>query len=206
MSGTNLRSVDPSVNKTDTKPCFSGPYTIERESWKLTHILEKICSVSVVSALRKFSRAGQGLWGCMGWGRWRGLAVVVRTVNKAVREVLVSLGTPSQEDPLRTYRMWFYYRGGGVCELSEANNFWSWHWQDVVQSGLLAESQTATSEGNHNFAIVPVPSKNIQWPCWLAVFIKCYFKSQKKGDIKGQAVHSCPSWGTLTAARSRQVP
>lgn len=48
---------------------------------------------------------------------------MVRTVNKAVREVLVSLGIPSQEDPLRTYRMWFYYRGGGVCELSEANNF-----------------------------------------------------------------------------------
>lgn len=48
---------------------------------------------------------------------------MVIIVNKAVREILVSLGIPYQGHPLQTYRMWFYYRGGGVCELSEANNF-----------------------------------------------------------------------------------
>lgn len=48
---------------------------------------------------------------------------MVRTINRAVREILVSLGIPYQGDPLRTYRMWFYYRRGGVCEFSEASNF-----------------------------------------------------------------------------------
>lgn len=72
-----------------------------------------------------------------------------------VREILVSLDIPYQGDPLQMYKTWFYYQGGVVCELPEANNFWSWHWQDVVQSGLLAEAQTPASEVNHKFAIIP---------------------------------------------------
>lgn len=72
-----------------------------------------------------------------------------------VREILASLDIPYEGDPLQIYKIRFYYQEGVVCELSEANNFWSWHWQDVVQSGLLAEFQTPTSEVNHKFAIIP---------------------------------------------------
>lgn len=83
------------------------------------------------------------------------MVVVLTIVNKVVRELLVSLDIPSEGDPLQIYKTWFYY-WEVVCELSEANNFGSWHWQDVVQSGLLAEFQTPASEVNDKFAILPL--------------------------------------------------
>lgn len=83
------------------------------------HILEKY----VVSTLRKFSIIGQGFEGAVGSRQWRGLVVVVLIiVNKVVREILVSLDIPSEGDPLKIYKIWFYYQEV-VCEPSEANNF-----------------------------------------------------------------------------------
>lgn len=77
----------------------------------------------------------------------------------------------------------FYYQGGIVGEVGIG---------DVVPSGLLAEPQSADLQAPTTLPSFPCRPKIF---CDLAgwQFFKCYFKSPKKGNIKVQAVHGCPS-------------
>lgn len=63
-----------------------------------------------------------------------------------------------------------YYQERVICELAEAENFWSWHQQDIVQLGSLAAPQPPHLMWTPASQVFPVPSKNILWPCRLAVF------------------------------------
>ena len=72
---------------------------------------------------------------------------MVAAGNKAAKEILALLGLPCQGDPQQMCPVQFLYQEGTVCECSQANNSQSWRWREVVQSGLLAESQAAGLKG-----------------------------------------------------------
>ena len=72
---------------------------------------------------------------------------MVAAGNKATKEILALFGLPCQGDPLQMCPVQFLYQEGTVCECSQANNSQSWRWREIVQSGLLAESQAAGLKG-----------------------------------------------------------